>query len=133
MKIPIGQRNREQIDEHKRRWDSIAEGYRNLFGHREARNETFDEAVERLELDDEKLQSRRRELVIEHRILLGAALAVFLLGFVPGTLFPFAIGLMAAGGLAVNAAARAMRVRQIDTRTLHSPADWIRDPAYWLI
>lgn len=133
MKLPIGQRNREEIDEHKRRWDSIAEGYRGLFRRREARNETFEEAMERLELDDERLQSRRRELVIEHRVLLGMALVVFLLGFIPGTLFPFAIGLMATAGLAVNAASRAMRVRQIDKRTLHGPIDWVRDPAYWLL
>lgn len=94
------------------------------------RHESFEEAVERLGLDESKLQRRRKELMIESRIAYSMMFATIL------SMFHF-VSNESWGGLVSGSCAmiifgcigltRAFRVHQIDKRSLMDFPSFIRD------
>lgn len=102
---------------------------------REARHETFEEAVERLELTPKMLAVTRHQRAIESRIMyiLGVGSLVYggyfaaqgdLLGLI-GCLSTMSIGLI--GGVT-----RAFRAHQIDKQELMSFHRFLRSPEGWI-
>ena len=121
------------LAEHKKRWALLSEFYGKLFKP-ERRYETFDEAVERLELTPEKLQTRRRELIVESRLCYAFAFLMLISGIGLGwNLFSEVMAVLVSVAFILNGISRAVRVQQIDTKTLSGVDAWIRNSEYWFV
>lgn len=102
----------------------------------EYRHETYQEAIERLGLDREKIERRRRELVIQSRAWYALSLASLLYslylgiqGSIIGVLGALCIGLLIAF---VSGFVLAFRVHQIDREELFSFQDFLKCSDGWL-
>lgn len=94
------------------------------------RNETFDEAVSRLGLDDARLARRRKELMIESRIayflMFWSLVAAFLFVY-SGSHSGLISGICSFVIFGSVGLTRAFRVHQIDRRTLMDFPSYLQD------
>lgn len=101
---------------------------------RRYRIESFEEAVVRLSLDEERLARRRRELLIESRIMYGVALLAFVV-LAYSTIGQAWGGVVGAASVfvltSVAGVTRAFRVHQVDRRELMSFSAYLKDPEGW--
>lgn len=119
----------------KNGWNLIDDSIKSMSKNgKKYRIETFEEAVERLGLDEKRIKRRRFELLVESRIMYAlaavslAAMLYFAFSGEPlgvySSICSFTIG-------AVGGFCRAFRVDQVDRSELYSFPEFWRSPEAW--
>lgn len=98
------------------------------------RQETFDQAIDRLQLSEADLAARHKDLSTAARIMHAGGLAAMLLVLYAawqGNVFQFVSAIAVAGICFVAGSMNAFRVWQIERRELGGWAEWLRSPEHW--
>lgn len=99
------------------------------------RHETFDQAIDRLQLSDADLAARHKDLCTITRIMHAGGLGAMLLMLYAawtGNVFQFVSAIAVAGICFVAGSLNAFRAWQIERRELGGWAEWLRSPELWV-